>query len=919
MSSGPVSQETKLGFSTGGLDSRPKQPFVTDIFYPNEFRDQMPTELEKRNGRFGTKGKKAIIEVNSHEVKSWPTDTIYQYDIVIGSGVEKRGLINAIWKSEAVQEKIGQGFIFDGNKLGWSPRDFGQGLRLEVDLDKERGREKKDDRPNIHRIRISKARNDKIHLAVVREYLHGRCDFNNGILEAISFLDHLLRETPSKKLINLRRSYFSRIGESQDRVLLGGGVEAMKGIYQSIRMAEGKRLVINADVSNSCFWHQTTIAQNAMDLCGYSQFPTFMAAVTPRDGQLPPQAGTLNRLKKMKFIVKHRAQNPGADKKMWTVIKISNKNAKQHYFDVKDRQTKTEYKTNVFDYYIKKYNIRLDKWQLPLLETQKKDILFPMELAVTADAQRYPFKLNEQQTANMIKFAVSRPPVRRAAITAGSKLLDWANDPMLRGYKMAIDQNFLKTQARILEPPEVQFAKGTTKPAYSGRWDLRGQIFFKPNAAPLTSWGICVISAGNRAPINPDQLTLFKNQFIQLYQRHGGSVAEKNPIVVAGVPDAANTLKQCFESAGNKAKARPQMLLVILPNKSADVYQRVKRNCDIRFGVMSQCVQSSHVVKNAPQYCSNVAMKFNCKLGGTTSALKTRTKFFDVPTMIIGADVSHPAPGLEQASMAAMTVSLDPLCCRYGAAVETNGKRVEMITGTNISKMLTPLIDWWMKNVGQGQLPKHVYYFRDGVSEGQYIPLLNMEVADIKKTFDELGLHVKERRPKFTVVVAEKRHHHRFFPQTGSQNADKNGNPLPGTVVDRDITTPFENDIFLCSHVAIQGTARPTHYTTIMDEAKVDTDKFQAMLYEHCYQYQRATTPVSLFPAVYYAHLASKRGESHIDMDATKRAALQAERRAHPGQESSSRSEETRSQTEWPPLMKWPKDHSQIHLGMWYI
>ena len=54
----------------------------------------------------------------------------------------------------------------------------------------------------------------------------------------LGFLDHVLRETPSKNLINLRRSYFSRTGPSQDRALLGGGIEAMRGIYQSIRMAE---------------------------------------------------------------------------------------------------------------------------------------------------------------------------------------------------------------------------------------------------------------------------------------------------------------------------------------------------------------------------------------------------------------------------------------------------------------------------------------------------------------------------------------------------------------------------------------------------------------------------------------------------------------------------------------------------------
>lgn len=58
------------------------------------------------------------------------------------------------------------------------------------------------------------------------------------------FLDHLLRETPSKVNIALKRSYFSRNkvgtdgGRGGGREELGGGVEAMKGVYQSIRTAE---------------------------------------------------------------------------------------------------------------------------------------------------------------------------------------------------------------------------------------------------------------------------------------------------------------------------------------------------------------------------------------------------------------------------------------------------------------------------------------------------------------------------------------------------------------------------------------------------------------------------------------------------------------------------------------------------------
>ena len=225
----------------------------------------------------------------------------------------------------------------------------------------------------------------------------------------------------------------------------------------------------------------------------------------------------------------------------------------------------------------------------------------------------------------MIKFAVSRPPVRREWIKHGLQMLDWDNDPVLKAYGVKIAPDMLKTTARLLDPPEVLFAKNATaKPMFSGRWDLRGKVFFKPNSVPLQSWGVCVLKPGEdrRPPVTQEQVQAFIKNFLTLYRGHGGQVQEANPVVIRGIADDAEAIKQTFEAAGNKAQKRPQMLMVILTNKSAEVYNRVKKSCDIRFGVMSQCVQASNVIKNAPQYCSNVLMKFNCKLGGTTSAIK---------------------------------------------------------------------------------------------------------------------------------------------------------------------------------------------------------------------------------------------------------------------------------------------------------
>ena len=114
---------------------------------------------------------------------------------------------------------------------------------------------------------------------------------------------------------------------------------------------------------------------------------------------------------------------------------------------------------------------------------------------------------------------------------------------------------------------------------------------------------------------------------------------------------------------------------------------------------------------------------------------------FGKPTMIIGADVSHAAPGSIAPSFAAMTMSLDPYCSRYAAAVQTNGQRVEIIATQTIAGMMTPMFNHWSQNIGGGNLPKHVIYFRDGVSAAQYVNVLALEVAALKGLLHQLAKH----------------------------------------------------------------------------------------------------------------------------------------------------------------------------------
>ncbi|KAE8440738.1 hypothetical protein EG329_006633 [Mollisiaceae sp. DMI_Dod_QoI] len=839
-----------------------------------------PTELPNRP-TLSTAGKQITVRVNQFKVLQWPQRDVYQYDILIGNGAEKRGKIMAVWKSKTVQAKLASfnvPWLWDGNKIAWTSAQVPE-QRIKIDFDAEKGRQPRDDPDVVYCvIKPSKV----VRMAVIQGYLSRQMPFDNAILEAINFLDHLMRQGPSEAYTLIKRSFFARGGAT---VSLDNCVVAMKGVYSSIRLCNPKSsvgavstgLAINVDVANGTFWASQDVHQAARnylkDRNRTGNWDTFRNILRPvKDAKvgwtMSDDFKTLRKMCKLKFTVKHRGKQD--DGKLYSIKKFTfepkdgGSHAKNTFFKLKNRTTNTEEDISVYDYFRRTYNISIQMWDLPLIVTDRAG-MFPMELCTLAPNQRYNFKLSPEQTAAMIKFAVTRPKERIASIRHGIGMLKWNQDRYLNHYGVKIDDNMTQTQARLLPNPEIQFLGSKVNPGTSGRWDLRGKKFFLPNDEPLNSWGVCVMQECVSEPV----VRNFLNAFIQAYTGHGGKVQNRNPVIyrASKTEDTAITVANVRSQAGNQAKALPQILFYVLQGKDSWMYERLKRNTECRFGIVSQCLNMVHVQKAQPQYCSNVCMKVNAKLGGTTSKIVTAKPFFTRPTMIIGADVSHATPGSLQPSMAAITVSFDKECCRYAAAVQTNGYRVEMISPNNIKTMLIPLMKQWVAKLKVG--PQHIYYFRDGVSEGQYSHVLNQEVKHMKEAiveaFGQNGANIQ-----WTVAVCTKRHHIRFFPREGdNQAADRNNNPLPGTLVEQDVTHPFEYDFYLNAHSAIQGTARPVHYHVLLDEAKVPVNDFQKMIYQFSYQYMRSTTPVSLFPAIYYAHLASNRARAHEAKDAS--------------------------------------------------
>ena len=65
--------------------------------------------------------------------------------------------------------------------------------------------------------------------------------------------------------------------------------------------------------------------------------------------------------------------------------------------------------------------------------------------------------------------------------------------------------------------------------------------------------------------------------------------------------------------------------MFIVNDRNVEVYRRIKKSCDIRFGVPSQVLHAKHVMSASPQYISNVCMKVNAKLGGAPREASSTT------------------------------------------------------------------------------------------------------------------------------------------------------------------------------------------------------------------------------------------------------------------------------------------------------
>jgi len=66
------------------------------------------------------------------------------------------------------------------------------------------------------------------------------------------------------------------------------------------------------------------------------------------------------------------------------------------------------------------------------------------------------------------------------------------------------------------------------------------------------------------------------------------------------------------------------------------------------------------------------------------------------------------------------------------------------------------------------------------------------------------------------------------------------------------------------AHIALQGTARPAHYTILKDENGFNANTLEKVLHAMAYVFNRATKAISIVPGAYTADLVAERGRDYL-------------------------------------------------------
>nr|CAD1819865.1 unnamed protein product [Ananas comosus var. bracteatus] len=744
---------------------------------------------------FGTVGTRCVVRANHFLVQVADADLCH-YDVAISpeskSIAVNRAIISELVRLHRPSLLGGRIPAYDGKKslytagaLPFDVKDFA--IKLAGEREKE------------YKVTIRFAgRADLHHL---QQFLDGQQ--RDMPQETIQVLDVVLRETPSTKYVTALRSFFSpTFGQRSD---IGEGLECWRGYYQSVRPTQ-MGLSLNIDICATSFYKAIPI----VDFVGENLKLSYNARpLSDRDIK--------KALRGIRVEATHRR-----DKCIrYRISGVTSVPMNQLMFPVDEQGTMI----SVVQYFREQYRYSLKYIHWPCLQAgnDKRPIYLPMEVCKIVEGQRYAKKLNERQVANILRATCQRPQQREQSILEMAAFNDYKNDKYAKEFGMTIADQLvsfnLELACQIFQLKYHESGRERSCNPAVGQWNMINKKMV--NGGTIQSW-TCL----NLSRVPPGDVHRFCGDLVGMCNNIGMQVNPRPSVEIQFANP--NRIEAALADVHKKSMGRLQLLIVILPETSG-YYGVIKRG-------------------NNKQYLENVALKINVKVGGRNTvledALRSRLPYItDRPTIIFGADVTHPPPGEDSsASIAAVVASMDwPEVTKYRGLVSA-------------------------KNIGRRQFKICTRFtkYRQGTQPGGMIRELLIAFHKATNRKPDRIIFYRGYLPPITFVVVQKRHHTRLFPEVHGRReiTDRSGNILPGTVVDTQICHPTEFDFYLCSHA---GDKQTYSLHVLFDENRFTADGLQMLTNKLCYTYARCTRSVSVVPPAYYAHLAAFRARYYME------------------------------------------------------
>ncbi|XP_021865025.1 protein argonaute 16 isoform X2 [Spinacia oleracea] len=812
---------------------------------------------------FGSTGRCISVLVNHLKVSfESPDVTFYQYTAKITSEdcrpIESKSfrvkIIDELFKKHSHELKV-KLFAFDGNEnvytvgpLSQKISDFTlileESIGLSADNSSEPTKKSKHSlAPKLFKVEFNYCHEIPVQPVALTSEGHNTCDTR----DALRVLNTILRQQAIKKgFLSVRQSFFQ--DDSRNCFEVDKGLIGLRGLDSSFHMTSAG-LSLNLDVAMTLILKPGPVLdfllanQNVLE-------PRYIDWVKAK-----------RMLKNLRIKTSHT-------NRVYKIIGLSDKPCYQQSFPLKmeeDKDSNEEqfWETTVFEYFLKHRGVVLTYSKyMPCLDVGKpnKPIYLPIEICSLISLQRYRKQLSPTQKITLLERTKLKPHDRMKALTDAVKNNQYESDPLLVACGISVEKQFMQIAGRVLEPPKLKFGRSQDCMPEDGRWTFKNKQFMMP--VNIKCWAIVNFSSNcDTSYLSRELINCGRSKGMDIERPY--ALVEENQQMRKASPLAR--VDAMFEKLQDKLPDQPEFILCVLPErKTSNLYGPWKMRSLSTFGLVTQCVCP---VKITERYLTNVLLKINSKLGGINSLLAIEEPSYvphvkDIPTMILGMDVSHGSPGGSDPSIAAVVGSMSwPLISRYRAVVRAQSPRTEIIdslfkpqeNGKDTGIMRKLLKDFY--KTSDGQKPKQIIVFRDGVSNSQFSQVLDVELEQIKQGcfhyLAYLGLG-EEDIPKFTVIVAQKRHHTRLF------KVGADGNVPPGTVVDTEVVHPRNYDFYMCAHGGMIGTLRPVHYHVLLDEIGFSPDELQNFIHALSYVYQRSTHATSVVAPISYAHHAAR-------------------------------------------------------------